>query len=183
VISFFLKKRDFNEEFSVHLFMFYVGGNAGKSNIEVHDIQFVPAEKPEHAWPALREAWFGDADKIHVDGYARITWADGYAVSLSETPPADNKKLFFVNAGAYDPSSLAELHAFDLFVAEDSREAKARGLESLLKGKLHQHKDNLTDVDDCILLDKVGDLYVHLTPSNAGKPFSPEWQGYQPIGI
>jgi hypothetical protein len=183
VISFFLKKRDFNEEFSVHLFMFYVGGNAGKSNIEVHDIQFVPAEKPEHAWPALREAWFGDADKIHVDGYARITWADGYAVSLSETPPADNKKLFFVNAGAYDPSSLAELHAFDLFVAEDSREAKARGLESLLKGKLHQHKDNLTDVDDCILLDKGGDLYVHLTPSNAGKPFSPEWQGYQPIGI
>ncbi|WP_458031898.1 DUF1543 domain-containing protein, partial [Providencia stuartii] len=32
------------------LFMFYVGGNAGKSNIEVHDIQFVVAEKPTDAW-------------------------------------------------------------------------------------------------------------------------------------
>ncbi|MCP6553529.1 DUF1543 domain-containing protein, partial [Klebsiella pneumoniae] len=45
----------------MHLFMFYVGGNAGKSNIEVHDIQFVVARTPEEAWPALREAWFGDA--------------------------------------------------------------------------------------------------------------------------
>ena len=25
----------------MNLYMFYVGGNAGKSNIEVHDIQFV----------------------------------------------------------------------------------------------------------------------------------------------
>lgn len=30
----------------MHLFMFYVGGNAGKSNIEVHDIQFVVAQQP-----------------------------------------------------------------------------------------------------------------------------------------
>lgn len=59
------------------LFMFYIGGNAGKSNIEVHDIQFVVAEKPTDAWPALREAWFGDKDKIHIDGYAEITWVDG----------------------------------------------------------------------------------------------------------
>ncbi|EIW9317288.1 DUF1543 domain-containing protein, partial [Klebsiella pneumoniae] len=27
----------------MNLYMFYVGGNAGKSNIEVHDIQFVAA--------------------------------------------------------------------------------------------------------------------------------------------
>lgn len=167
----------------MQLFMFYVGGNAGKSNIEVHDIQFVAAEKPKDALPALREAWFGDADKIHIDGYARITWADGYAVSLSATPPQDKNRLFFVNAGAYHPSSLAELHAFDLFVAKNVKEAKAKGLATLLKGSLQQHKDNLTDVDDCLLLDKVGDLYIHLTLSEAGEPFRPEWQGYQPIGV
>lgn len=40
----------------MNLYMFYVGGNAGKSNIEVHDIQFVAARKPNDAWPALREA-------------------------------------------------------------------------------------------------------------------------------
>lgn len=167
----------------MELYMFYVGGNAGKSNIEVHDIQFVAAEKPEQAWPALREAWFGDANNIHVDGYGRIRWADGYAVSLSSTPPVGNKKLYFVNAGAYEPSSLAELHAFDLFVAEGAAEAKARGLKSLLKGKRHQHKDNLSAVDDCVLLDRVGERYIHLTPNLEGTRFVPEWQGYLPIGI
>ncbi|WP_416413729.1 DUF1543 domain-containing protein [Pantoea sp. App145] len=167
----------------MNLFMFYVGGNAGKSNIEVHDIQFVAAEQPEEAWPALREAWFGDADKIHIDGYARITWADGYRISLSPEPTTDSQRLFFVNAGAYHPSNLAELHAFDLFVAKDAAEAKAKGLENLLKGADHQHKDNLKDVDDCLLLDKVGNLFVHLTPDANGTPFRPEWQGYQPIGV
>jgi len=167
----------------VNLFIFYVGGNAGKSNIEVHDIQFVAAEKPEDAWPALREAWFGDADKIHVDGYARITWADGYRVSLSSEPASSRQKLFFVNAGAYHPSTLAELHAFDLFVAENVKEAKAKGLANLLPGADHQHKDNLKDVDDCLLLEKVGDLYIHLMPEANGEPFRPEWQGYQPIGV
>lgn len=165
------------------LFIFYVGGNAGKSNIEVHDIQFVAADEPEQAWPALREAWFGDADKIHIDGYAEVTWADGYSVSLSDMPPTGDKKLFFVNAGAYHPSTLAELHAFDLFVASDAREAKSRALETLLSGADQQHKDNLKDVDDCLLLDKVGDLFVHLTPCAQGKPFTPEWQGYLPIGV
>jgi hypothetical protein len=88
----------------MHLFMFYVGGNAGKSNIEVHDIQFVVARTPEEAWPALREAWFGDADKIHIDGYSRIRWADGYEVTLARTPAHDGVKLFFVNAGGYRPT-------------------------------------------------------------------------------
>jgi len=90
-------------------------------------------------------------------------------------------RLWFVNAGAYDPASLAELHAFDFFVADGIREAKKRAMQSLLKGKLHQHKDNLKDVDDCLLLDKVGDLYIHLLPDETGMPFMPEWQGYQPI--
>ena len=167
----------------MYLYMFYVGGNAGKSNIEVHDIQFVAAEKPEDAWPALRDAWFGDADKIHIDGYARISWADGYRITLADKPQQNGPRLFFVNAGGYRPDSLAELHEFDLFVAADAREAKARALEKLLTGSLHQHKDNLKDVDDCLLLERLGDFYIHLTPSEEGTPFMPEWQGYQPIGV
>lgn len=165
------------------LFMFYVGGSAGKANIEVHDIQFVAARKPREAWPALREAWFGDADKIHIDGYARITWADGYRVTLSEKPEKSDRRLFFVNVGAYHPASLAERHAFDLFVAKNAREAKAKALATLLPGANHQHKDNLAAVDDCLLLDKIGDWYVTLTPQAEGEPLRPAWQGYQPIGL
>lgn len=164
------------------LFMFYVGGNAGKSNIEVHDIQFVAAEKPEDAWPALRAAWFGDADKIHIDGYSQITWADGYDVVLAKQPPTADVRLFFVNAGGYRPDTLAELHEFDLFVAQGPRGAKEKALRTLLRGVDQQHKDNLKEVDDCLLLDKVGDWYLHLTPNAVGTAAKPEWQGYQPIG-
>jgi hypothetical protein len=164
------------------LYLFYLGGNTGKSNIEVHDVQFVVASTPEDAWPALREAWFGDADKIHIDGYARITWADGYAVTLSTTPPEHDERLFFVNVGAYHPDILPELHAFDLFVARDAAEAKAKALAHLLTGANQQHKDNLKDVDDCLLLDKIGPYYLHLQPDPQGTAFKPEWQGYLPIG-
>ena len=118
----------------MYLFMFYVGGNAGKSNIEVHDIQFVVARTPEEAWPALREAWFGDADKIHIDGYSRINWADGYEVTLARTPAHGGVKLFFVNAGGYRSDTLAELHEFGLFAASDAREAKEKALKTLLRG-------------------------------------------------
>ncbi|ECC4968140.1 DUF1543 domain-containing protein, partial [Salmonella enterica] len=31
----------------MNMYMFYIGGNAGKSNIEVHDIQFVASDSPE----------------------------------------------------------------------------------------------------------------------------------------
>lgn len=167
----------------MYLYMFYLGGNAGKSNIEVHDIQFFAAQNPEDAWPALRKAWFGDPHKIHLDGYTRITWADGYDVSLSTMPQISDKKLFFVNVGGYHPSNLAELHAFDVFVAKDAAEAKARALESLLKDAQQQHKDNLKEVEGCLLLDALDGLYVHLSPNPNGKAFQPEWQGYQPIGI
>lgn len=169
------------QEQAMHLFIFYLGGNAGKSNIEVHDIQFVIAQTPESAWPALREAWFGDKDKLHIDGYARICWADGYRVTLSTQPSESKMRLFFVNAGAYSPDTLAELHAFDLYVAENAAQAKAKGIKYLLNGAFHQHKDNLKDVDDCMLLEKVGDYYLHLAPDANGSSFRPEWQGYQPV--
>ncbi|WP_052283357.1 DUF1543 domain-containing protein [Kluyvera genomosp. 1] len=166
----------------MNLFMFYVGGNAGKSNIEVHDIQFVIANEPQDAWPALREAWFGDSDKIHVDGYSRITWVDGHSVTLSTQSPEYGQRLYFVNAGGYRSDTLAELHEFDLFVAENPQQAKQKALSCLLCGVDQQHKDNLKEVDDCLLLEKVGDYYIHLTPCATGQRDLPEWQGYQPIG-
>ncbi|TCL04757.1 MULTISPECIES: DUF1543 domain-containing protein [Sodalis] len=166
----------------MNLYMFYLGGNAGKSNIEVHDVQFAAVETPEQAWPLLREAWYGDKDKIHLDGYTIIKWTDGYDVTLSTEPYQGKQKLFFVNAGGYRPDTLAELHEFDLFVAEDADAAKSRALKTLLLGTDQQHKDNLKDVDDCLLLDKVGGFYLHLHENPNGEPAKPAWQGYLPIG-
>ena len=168
----------------MELFVFTIGGNAGKSNIEVHDIQFVVAERPEDAWPELRANWFGDQDKIHIDGYARLRWVDGYKVVVSKAPPFPHApKLFFVNVGAYCKTNLMELHAFDFYVAETASEAKQQALASLLVGKDQQHKDNLKDVDNCKLLSQIGEYYLHLEPQADGVSFSPERQGYQPIGL
>jgi len=36
-------------------------------------------------------------------------------------------------------------------------------------------------VDNCLLLEKVGESYLHLTPMAEGQPDRPAWQGYQPI--
>lgn len=165
------------------LYMFSLGGNAGRSNIEVHDIQFVAVNKIEDAYPQLRAAWFGDKDKLHLDGYMPITWADGYDVSLSHVPSDNPLKLFFINVGAYTPESLAEVHAFDLFVATDAQSAKEKAMRQLLVGMNHQHRDNLKDVDNCLLLDHVDALYIHLTANPTGSKNLPEWQGYRPIGI
>jgi hypothetical protein len=164
------------------LYVFYLGGNAGKSNIEVHDIQFAAVERPENAWPMLRQAWFGDKDKIHIDGYGRLLWADGYSIHLSQTPSGNVNKLYFVNVGGYRGGHLAELHEFGFFVAENASQAKAKALATLLTDSEHQHKDNLKDVDDCLLLESVNGYYVHLTAQDDGVAFQPEWQGYQPIG-
>lgn len=161
--------------------MFYLGGNAGKSNIEVHDIQFAVAKESKDAWPVLRKAWFGDRNKVHLDSYARIRWVEGYQIVLSEAPAKKQPNLYFVNVGAYQSDTLAELHAFDLFVANTELEAKKKALKCLLPGKSQQHKDNLKEIDNFLLLDKIDKYYIHLKECPDGEHFTPEWQGYQTI--
>ncbi len=154
----------------MQLYMFYLGGNAGKSNIEVHDIQFVAARDPKEAL-ACAAGSPGMAIKTKCTSTAMPALTGLMATVLrwpQKKPPATAPRLFFVNAGAYHPETLAELHAFDLFVATDAVQAKAKALASLLTGALQQHKDNLKEVDDCLLLEKIGDLYIHLTPDDSG---------------
>lgn len=99
------------------LYMFYLGGNAGRSNIEVHDIQFAVCDNYQEAVPALKAAWFGDAGKIHIDGWQIVEWADGYDITVSEQPAGDERpsentpRLYFANVGGYLAGQLAEAHA------------------------------------------------------------------------
>ncbi|AKX43768.1 hypothetical protein AKN87_00550 [Thiopseudomonas alkaliphila] len=158
--------------------MFYLGGGATGANLELHDLQFVAVETVEQAYPRLRQAWVGDKHKLHLDGYSWITWADGYAVSLSKSKPEGRLKLFFVNVGGYRQGQLAELHEFALFVAETPEQAKQKALEQLLPGADLKHKDNLKAVEHCLLLELFDQYYVHLTPDTSGQPDLPAWQGY-----
>ncbi|MDO5091132.1 MAG: DUF1543 domain-containing protein [Cardiobacteriaceae bacterium] len=164
------------------LHLFYLGGNAGRSNIEVHDVQFVACDAVEEAIPALKAAWFGDADKVHIDGYQIVNWADGYAVDLVQGDAGNGGLgLYFVNVGGYLPHQLAEAHEFGLFVAESADAAKEKAKRTLLLHHELQHKDNLKDVDDCLLLAEVDGWQVRLREDAAGQALPPAFQGYWPI--
>ena len=163
------------------LYMFYIGGSAGRSNIEVHDVQFAAVARVEDAYPMLRDAWFGDAETLHLDGYTRVGWVDGHDVSLGDAPWGSGLRLFFVNMGGYQPEQLAELHEFALFVAADEAAAKAKAKKCLLQGASLRHKDDLREVDNCLALQQIDGLHVQLRPNPHGTPARPEWQGYRPI--
>ena len=169
------------------LHMFYLGGNAGRSNIEVHDIQFAVCDNYQEAVPALKAAWFGDADKIHIDGWQVVEWADGYDITVSEQPAGDERpsentpRLYFANVGGYLAGQFAEAHAFGLFAAANPVEAKTKALNTLLPGHAQQHKDNLKDVDNLLALDRVGRHRIILTPNPHGRPSEIGFQGYLPI--
>ncbi|QDH25786.1 DUF1543 domain-containing protein [Neokomagataea tanensis] len=164
-----------------NLFVFYLGGEAPKANIEVHDVQFAIAKNAKDAYPPLIERWFGTRASLHIDAYGVLKWADGYAISVRPTPSASKQKLYFINMGGYLPGALTEEHAFTFLVAASPEVAKARARKMLLTGHDHQHRDNLMEVDDCVLLDTIDGHFIHLEPSSDGTPIKAEWQGYQPI--
>ncbi|GBR39509.1 DUF1543 domain-containing protein [Komagataeibacter oboediens] len=163
------------------LFVFYLGGAAPGANIEVHDVQFAVAEKPEDAWPALARRWYGTRASLHIDAYGIVNWADGFAVSLTAEKPAGGQKLYFVNMGGYAPGALREEHEFTFLVADSAEAAKAKARQTLLPGLGHRHRDNFMEVDDCVPLEQIDGLHIHLTPCPHGTPVTAAWQGYQRI--
>src|ERR1700761_7965099 len=109
------------------LFMFYIGGDCGNSNIELHDIRFSVGSRAEDCFDDLRRQWWGDPASLHLDCWGAVEQADGHDIALSAEPGADAvKKLFFVNLGGYAPSEFTELHRNVLIVAADESSAKAK---------------------------------------------------------
>lgn len=164
-----------------NLFVFYLGGDAPGANIEVHDVQFAVASQPEEAHPLLIKKWFGTRDSLHLDAYGIITWADGHDVTVHSTPSTSTEKLYFINMGGYTPGALCEDHAFTFLVAPSASAAKARAKTLLLTDRTLQHPDNLMDVDDCVLIEELNGLYIHLKPNPNGSPVTAAWQGYHPL--
>ncbi|NNF68033.1 MAG: DUF1543 domain-containing protein [Gammaproteobacteria bacterium] len=164
------------------LYLVYVGGRAPKANIELHDVLFVAGASIEDTYPALRNAWFGNPESLHLDTYMRVQNIDGYQIHLRPEPPKHKEKLFFINLGGYESGNLAELHEFGLFVATSSGKAKTRAKEKLLVGSESQHKDDLFEIDDCFAVAEVDQYFVHLDRKGAAQPQTPDWFGYNPIG-
>jgi hypothetical protein len=166
------------------LFMFYIGGNCGSSNIELHDIRFSVGNLPEDCYDDLRRQWWGDAKSLHLDCWGPIEQADGYDVTLTTAPQGDSlSKLFFVNLGGYNPLEFGELHSNVLIVAPDTATAKQKALGQV-NGWSQPHKDRLFEIEkaiDVTVLTKSYGCVLTLKPATTEKPFVFHCE-YLPIG-
>lgn len=155
------------------LFMFYVGGDAKNSNIELHDVRFSVGDTAESCYDDVRAQWWGTPDSLHLDCWGEVEQADGYDVTLSTEPYTGSEKLYFVNLGGYDPTDFSELHKNVLVVSESESKAKVKALKMILDWNSH-HKDNMFDVEKALCLNDLlreRALFLHLTPAQQEKPF------------
>lgn len=132
------------------LFMFYVGGDCGNSNVELHDVRFSIGETAKDCYPDLRRQWWGDPKSLHLDCWGAVEQADGYDVLLTPDVSATSEQhLFFCNLGGYDRQEFSELHRNILLVAPDAKAATRKAL-TMIRGWTLPHKDNVFEVEKAI---------------------------------
>ena len=146
------------KSFKKFLYLVVVGGRSPKANIELHDVRWVVGSKIEDTFDQLRNDWFGSANGLHIDSYKKIDSIDGHRIYLKNKNNKElknkilkkenipNKKLWFVNIGGYDPSSMQEKHEFGLFVASTSSEAKNKAKSKWLFECKQKHKDDISNL-------------------------------------
>jgi Domain of Unknown Function (DUF1543) len=165
------------------LFAVYLGGRAPKCNTELHDVVFVVGTSIENTYERLLELWFGSPEGLHIDSWMEVCVVDKHrvvlrrlavapkeAISSGEAIAPSDKKLFFVNLGAYVDGQFTELHANALVVATSEREVKTRAKSKLLVGKVAVHTDDLFDIDDCLEIASVDGYQVVLEPADNDGP-------------
>jgi hypothetical protein len=180
------------------LFLVVLGGRLPGVHIELHDVRFVVGATIEATLPQLRRQWFGARRGLHLDSWMAVRFVDGYRVELRPEPFAGQERLWFVNMGGYEPSQLAEQHAFGLFVATSPQAARAAARRRLLPQALERHKDDLHGVeaalgDGCLAVQDTLDLgpglaggapqqlALHLIADGRQQQQRPDWYGYRPI--
>tara|TARA_S200000501_G_scaffold326694_1_gene325408 strand:+ start:413 stop:1015 length:603 start_codon:yes stop_codon:yes gene_type:complete len=183
------------------LFLVVVGGKSPKANIELHDVRWVIGSKIEDTFDQLRDDWFGSSNSLHIDSYKKINSIDGYKIHLrnKENKVSENKilkekrihnkKLWFVNIGGYDPSSMQEKHEFGLVVASCASEAKNKAKSKWLIDCKQKHKDDInavksfTEVDDCAVIKNIKNWEIDLILENncIEEKYIPDWIGYMRI--
>ena len=183
------------------LYLVVVGGRSPKANIELHDVRWVIGSKIEDTFDQLRNDWFGSPHGLHIDSYKKIDSIDGYRIYLRNKENKElkdkflkkerisNKKLWFVNIGGYDPSSMQEKHEFGLVVASSPSEAKNKAKSKWLIDCKQKHKDDIsdiksfTDVDDCEVIKNIKNWEIELIPDDnyVEEKNIPDWFGYMRI--
>ena len=180
------------------IYLVVIGGRSPKANIELHDVRWVIGSTIEDTFDQLRNGWFGSMNGLHIDSYKKIDSIDGFKINLrnKENRYSKNKtmkkekihkkKLWFVNIGGYDPSSMQEKHEFGFIVASNASEAKNQAKSKWLIDCKHKHNDDIsvvksfTVVDDCEVIKNIKKWEVELIPDDTyiSGGNIPDWFGY-----
>ncbi len=174
-----------------NLYLVILGGRTCQSNIEIHDARWVCGDKIEDTFSQLTSQWLGLKNGLHIDSYLKICYIDGYEIILNKESKSlrSNKKLWFVNLGGYSPKELYEFHKITLVVASSSGSAKKKALNRW-RNKLELiHKDDLSQIESCCLVDncipiqKVNEWHITVRPDskNRNQKIEPDWYGYLKI--
>jgi molybdopterin-binding protein len=91
---------------SMKLFMFYVGGNCGNSNIELHDVRFSMGNAPEDCYDDLRRQWWGDPTSLHLALIHKAAIACVAAGRGAAEPDITARTAWFLLAGISLPGTL-----------------------------------------------------------------------------
>jgi len=148
------------------LFAIYIGGEHPQANIEVHDIRFIAAQTLRETHQELKRQWWGRPGSLHIDCWAEVSRADGYAVSLRPEPFEGLEKLYYVNLGGYDGVDFAEKHRNVFVVADTLSRAKSRALKRA-RDWTAPHRDEMYEAEQAFNLADAAALqalHIHLTP-------------------
>lgn len=147
------------------LFAVVLGGRATGCNTELHDIVFAVGESLENTYPQLIKKWFGNKYRLHIDSTIELKYVDGHEVIINKEKPKEDKKLFFLNFGAYKPDFFGETHEVGFYVGSSKTEALAKAKKELCLQLIEPHCDDNVVVDDIISIDKVDGYHIHLIPT------------------
>ena len=181
---------------SLSLFIVVLGGRSLQSNIEIHDVRWVIGESLEDTFPELRKQWLGKLNGLHIDSYKRIEYVDGYKIAISKSnkknlidQDKEDKCLWFINLGGYDPNKMYEEHEFTLVVAKKAIDAKRKAKRNWNSNLKNKHNDDYSvinsfeQVDDIHSIKKIKNWEIKLIydPEARSESLIPDWCGYRRI--
>ena len=103
------------------LYMFLAGCLPTGRNTEQHDVYFAIGSNVKELLPGIIEWWPEAGRSLHIDAWRVVSNVEGFGVHVTtEAPPANNKRLFFLNLGGYRHGEFEEFH-YKIIVAANSK--------------------------------------------------------------
>lgn len=111
----------------MNLFYIILGATPQGRNIEQHDVFFGIANQLKDLVPDIKDFWKEAGENIHVDGFQKVNFVDGFRIKIVEKSSiVQENKLFFVNLGGYKKGFFAEFHEQHLMVGKSMGEVLKR---------------------------------------------------------